>query len=137
MYSVTMKDLAPLEELFDPAYPETLRDFATSIFMQLLDEAQRPAPEPYKGPVMAGVALRIANRLGDEFGGRSLYFAKGKRFHQELRNREILTLFDGRTWTYKTLGMRFGLSDMQVRNIVDYDREKAKEARKQKEASAA
>lgn len=136
MLSMTMEDLAPLEAMFDPEYPETLRDFATSIFRQFLEESKSLPADPYKGPVLAGMALRIANRLGDEFGGRSLYFAKAQKFQQELRNREIRDLFDGRKWTYKKLGIKFGISDMQVRNIVYYTRAKAKKARKQQEASA-
>ena len=119
MKPVTMQDLAPLEALFDPAYPETLRDFATSIFMQLLEESQGLPPDPYSGPVLAGLALRTANRLGRDHGGRSLYFAKGVSFQQTLRNREMYALYDGKQWNYKTLGIKFDLSDMQVRNIID------------------
>lgn len=111
-------DLAPLEALFSPAYPQTLRDLATSLFMELLDRSSHQPHHPGRGPRLAQLALALTNRLSADFGGNNLYMHKALSHHLTERNREMYALYDNKRWTYKTLGKKYGLTEVQVRNII-------------------
>lgn len=111
-------DLKPLEALFDPAYPQTLRDLATSMFLELIDQAQALPLHPGRGARLARLALALTNRLSCDFGGNGLYIHKAVSYNLTLRNREMFALYDNQRWTYKTLGIKYGLSEVMVRNII-------------------
>ena len=111
-------DLRPLEALFAPTYPHTLRDLATSLFMELLDRNAGLVPHPARAGRLAELALALVNRLSRDFGGNGLYIHKAVTHHLTQRNWEMFALFDNQRWTYKTLGHKYGLSEVQVRNII-------------------
>lgn len=118
MTHATKQDLAPLEAVFDVAYPQTLRDMATSLFQQLLEHNAHLPVHPGRAPRLAQLALVLTNRISADFGGNNLYIHKAVVFHSTQRNRDMYALYDGRRWTYKTLGKRFDLTEVQVRNII-------------------
>lgn len=112
------QDLAPLEALFTPSYPQALRDLATSFFMELMERSAHLPVHPHRAHRLAALALALANRLSRDFGGNNLYIHKAVSHHLTQRNREMYALYDNRRWTYKTLGQKHGLTEVQVRNII-------------------
>lgn len=116
MKPITLQDLAPLEAMFDPAYPQTLREIATSTFMHLLEVSQVMPDDPMRGPCLAELALGITNRLSNDHGGCNLYLPKAVSFYLSPRNRKMCAEFRG---DYKALARKYKLTEQQVRNIVD------------------
>ena len=115
---ITAQDLAPLEALFAASYPQALRDMATSMFMELLERSVHLTPHPGRAHRLARLALALANRLSRDFGGSNDYIHKAVSHHLTQRNREMYLLHDNKRWTYQTLGRKYGLTDVQVRNII-------------------
>lgn len=111
-------DLAPLEALFSSSYPHALRDLATSIFMELLEQSASLPRHPGRSHRMAQLALALTNRLSRDFGGNNFYIHKAVSHHVTQRNREMYDLYDNKIWTYKTLGRKYGLTEVLVRNII-------------------
>ena len=111
-------DLAPIEALFSASYPQALRDLATSLFMELLDRSSNQPHHPGRGHRLAQLALALANRLSSDFGGNNMYIHKAVTHHLNARNREMYALYDNKRWTYKTLGKKYDLTEVQVRNII-------------------
>jgi len=113
---VTAGDLAPLEAVMDPAYPDRLREIAEHLFLQLLEE-EDAAPDPARAHQMAQIALRQTERLSINLGGGNFYMHKGVSFRLTPRNREMCARFTGNN--YDALALAYGLSDMRVRQIVN------------------
>lgn len=111
-------DLKPLEDLFAAAYPQTLRDLATSMFMELLEQAVDLPEHPARAGLLARLALDLANRLSRDFGGNGLYIHKAVSYHLSQRNWEMFALYDNKRWTYKSLGLKYGMSEVHARNII-------------------
>ena len=111
-------DLKPLEDLFATAYPQTLRDLATSMFMEMLERSIDLPDHPARNGLLARLALDLTNRLSRDFGGNGLYIHKAVSFHLSQRNWEMFAMYDNQRWTYKSLGIKYGLSEVQVRNII-------------------
>lgn len=111
-------DLGPLEAAFTASYPQALRDLATSIFMELLERAAHLPLHPGRPARLAALALALTNRLSQDFGGNNLYIHKATLHHLTRRNREMYALYDNKRYTYKTLGQKYGLTEVQVRNII-------------------
>lgn len=116
--AIRTQDLAPLEALFVPTYPQPLRDLATSMFMELIERNADLPEHPGRAPRLAQLALALTNRLSLDFGGTNFYMHKAVSHHLTQRNWIMFGLFDNRRWTYKTLGHKYGLSEVQVRNII-------------------
>lgn len=115
---VRPQDLAPLEALFSPSYPQALRDLATSLFMELLERAAQQPHHPGRAQRLAGLAIALADRLSTDFGGNNMYIHKAVVHRLTQRNRAMYALYDNKRWTYKTLGQKYGLTEVQVRNII-------------------
>lgn len=116
MKPISHKDLAPLEVLFDATYPPTLRDLATSLFMQLLETFAALAPDPLRGAALARLALEQADRISIDHGGCNLYIPMATSFKLTPRNIKMCQEFRG---DYKALARKYKMSEQQVRNIVD------------------
>ena len=112
------KELAPLEAVLDPAYPDRLREVATCLYVELLDQTEVRAKLNVKW--LAQLALALTERLSLDMGGSTFYMHKGTYYRQGLtltpRNREMCAKFRG---DYTVLAREYGLSDQQVRTIVD------------------
>lgn len=116
--SIRSQDLGPLEALFAPTYPQTLRELASSMFMELLELNADLPVHPQRSTRLAQHALALTDRLSRDFGGNGLYIHKAVTHHLTQRNWIMFGLFDNKRWTYKTLGHKYGLSEVQVRNII-------------------
>ena len=115
---LSTEDLAPVEALFVASYPQALRDFAISLFTELMERSEHLPVHPGRAPRLAQLAMALTNRLSRDFGGSNMYIHKAVSHHLTQRNREMYLLHDNKRWTYQTLGRKFNLTDVQVRNII-------------------
>lgn len=109
----SVADLAPLERVIDPAYPETWRDIAVTLYLQLRarrvlagDDAQA-----------AALALELTEGLRAEIGGSQPYLSKGLLFNLSERDRRILARFNG--YNHAQLAREEGLTPRQIYTIVE------------------
>ena len=104
-------DLAPLHVVLPEGLPETLRELAEYLFMEVMacNDTLKLAPTD-----VAALAWRQTMCLSDEFGGT--YLPKGVRYRLTPRNREMCERFRG---DYRVLARFYKMSEQQVRNIVD------------------
>lgn len=113
-----LDELAPLHQQMDAAYPENLKQIASVLYAQLVEDAQVPdvaMPEARKSE-LAFAALRLSNRLSAEVGGEALYIAKSVSYLASLRDREMYKLYQGGA-TVQHLAKKYSLSVMRVRQI--------------------
>lgn len=112
--STAAATLAPLEAILDPSYPESWRDIATSLYVQMraLDELARLADAH-----VARLALQLTEGLRAEIGGSQPYLSKGSGYELSLRDRQILAEYRGNN--LDALAHKYGLTTRQMRNIVD------------------
>lgn len=111
---VTPDVLAPLERLFDDAYPERLREIATCLFLELLDADGLATLLGV--PRLAQLALDQTERLSFDLGGESFYMHRGTRYRLSLRDRQIVAEFNGRN--QHQLARKHGLSVMRIYQII-------------------
>lgn len=111
---VTPDVLAPLERLFDDAYPERLREIATCLFLELLDADG--LAQLLGVPRLAQLALDQTERLSFDLGGESFYMHRGVRYRLSLRDRQIVDEFNGRN--QHQLARKHGLSVMRIYQII-------------------
>lgn len=111
---VTPDVLAPLERLFDDAYPERLREIATCLFLELLDADG--LAQLLGVPRLAQLALDQTERLSFDLGGESFYMHRGVRYRLSLRDRQIVDEFNGRN--QHQLARQHGLSVMRIYQII-------------------
>lgn len=109
LQDMTAAELAPLERLLDPDYPERLADLATVLFIELLNQSH-----PADGAARLAVALTEA--LRDELGGQRMYVTKGHQLALSKRDMEIYEAFNGRN--QHLVARRFGLCEERVRQIL-------------------
>ena len=88
------------------------------MFMEMLDRSEGLPDHPARAGLMARLALDLTDRLSRDFGGNGLYIHKAVSFHLSKRNREMFELYDNQRWTYKSLGLKFGMSEVHARNII-------------------
>lgn len=106
---MTAAELAPLERLLDPQYPERLADVATVLFIELLNQA-------HAVETAAPLALALTEAVRDELGGERMYVTKGRRLMLSRRDREIHSAFNGRN--QHLLARQFGVCEERVRQIL-------------------
>ena len=107
---VTAADLAPLERLLDPEYPDRLRDMCTVIYLALQDHGQDiPAEE---------LALALTEAVSLELGGASFYLHKGFLFRKKLTARDREIAEQARHNNIHILARKHNITEMRVRQIV-------------------
>lgn len=104
---LTQAEIAPLEALFEPGYPERSRELALVFLAELLNHG---VPEAHR------VAYHLAEAVRQEFGGQVYYWTMGKHFEADKRARRILEEYDGRN--ISQLARKHRLSYERVRKIV-------------------
>lgn len=113
MAMATAIDLKPLHAVLPEGLPDVLREMAEFLFMELA-ECDVPAALQLSAEDRAALAWCQTMRVSDEFGGT--YVPKGVVFRLTPRNREMCSKFRG---DYRVLARQYGLSEQQVRNIVN------------------
>jgi Mor family transcriptional regulator len=111
---MSAQDVAMLETVLDPDYPERLREVAHHLFDALLREDSLRGLDRR---VLAEMALKQTEHLSMEMGGGNFYMHKGLAFRLTLRDREMCRKFNGRN--YGALAKEYNLSEMRIRQIID------------------
>jgi Mor family transcriptional regulator len=88
------------------------------MFTKLLELSADLPPHPARAGLLAALALDLSNSISQDFGGNGLYIHKAVSFHLSKRNLEMFELYDNQRWTYKSLGLKFGMSEVHARNII-------------------
>lgn len=107
LQDLTPAEIAPLEALFEPGYPERSRDLALVFFAELLNHGVADAHQ---------VAYHLAEAVREELGGQKYYWTMGKHFEADKRARRILQEYDGTN--LGQLARKHRLSHERVRSIV-------------------
>lgn len=107
----TTEELAPLAAILDPAYPEGWARIAESLYLALRDRT------PGDPRAQARLALELAEGLRAELGGSQFYLAKGQAYELTVRDRQILSRFNGRN--HRQLAQELGVTERHIYNIVE------------------
>ena len=110
--SVSPADMAVLEELFPPDFPEAWTEFARVFFVGLM--ASKELAEGTEA--RARVAIEQAYVMGYQLGGSQPYIPRGTRILQLRKNELVRREFRGNN--YGELASRYDLSVSRVRSIV-------------------
>ena len=109
------EEIAPIEAVLDPAYPERLRDIATSLYLELI--GQDELRQMMGLPRLAQLALALTERVSTDLGGSYFYMHKGTSYRLTSRDRAMCAKFNGRN--YHQLAREHDLTEMRVRQIVN------------------
>ena len=110
---LTMSALAPLEALLGDDYPERLREMATCMYAQLLDEQDLQSLGRDR---MAQLAAQLTNALSAELGGGNFYMHKAVAWRLSQRDRQLVNEFNGSN--IPALAHRYRLTETRVRQIL-------------------
>lgn len=110
--SVTPADMAVLEGLFPPDFPEVWAEFTRVFFVGLM--ASKELAEGIEA--RARVAIEQAYVMGRQLGGSQPYIPRGARMDQRRNHELIRREFRGNN--YGELASRYDLSVSQVRFLV-------------------
>lgn len=111
---MSVADVAVLESVLDPGYPERLREVALHLYASLLHMESLSGLER---KALAEMALQQTEHLSLEMGGGNFYMHKGTAYRLTQRDREMCAKFKGRN--YHQLAREYDLSEMRVRQIID------------------
>lgn len=112
--NVPAATLAHLDQLFDDAYPERLREVATCLYLELLEADELVAL--LGAPRCAQIALDQTERLSFDLGGESFYMHRGTRYRLSLRDRKIVAEFNGHN--QHALARQYQLSTVRIYQII-------------------
>lgn len=106
-------ELAPLEALMAPEWPDTWRELATSLFVTLLS-----APGSAQVPPHALARLAVAQTLGIalDMGGTQPYIPIGADVMSSARVHRVVELLEQQR-SYKQVADATGLTESRVRHI--------------------
>ena len=108
------EEIAAIEAVLDPAYPERLREIATSLYLELIGQ---DALRQMGLPGLAQLALALTERVSTDLGGSYFYMHKGTSYRLTSRDRAMCAKFNGRN--YHQLAREHDLTEMRVRQIVN------------------
>ena len=110
---VTQEQLAPLEALMPPDWPDVWRSFATSLFVTLIS-----APGASAVPASSLASLAVAQTLGlaQDEGGTQPYIPVGADVMSSARARRVVELLE-QGQSYKQVADETGITVSRVRNI--------------------
>ncbi len=113
LHSLTAAQLAPLESVMDPEWPEVWRDLATSHYLTLMCH---PRAEVLDAQERAQLALALAEGVGNDMGGHQPYIPTGvANSAREKFARVVRALKSGKS--YKVVSAEEGISVSRVRQI--------------------
>lgn len=107
------EELAPLEALMAPEWPDTWRDLATSQFVTLLCAPGAGAVPP---AALARLAVALTLGIAQDLGGTQPYIPVGADVMASARAQKVVELL-GRGLSYKQVADATGITESRVRNI--------------------
>ena len=110
---LTPAQIAVLDALIPPAWPETWRNFATSHFVTLLSA---PGADAVALGHLAHLALALTLGIAQDEGGTQPYIPVGADVMSSARARRVVELLE-RGQSYKQVADETGITASRVRNI--------------------
>lgn len=111
------EQIAPLEALLRPDFPESWREIAQSAFVSLLRLGREPAEA-------ADLAMEMARGVGRDLGGTQFYISVGVELGKAEKIEAILREFDGSN--HRELALRYGFTERAVYRFLGADRARRK-----------
>ena len=111
---MTAEQLAPLEALMEPGWPDVWRSFATSCFITLIS-----APGAQRANVhhLAQLAVALTLGIAQDEGGTQPYIPVGAEVMSSARARRVIELLAQGGVTYKAVADAEGITVSRVRAI--------------------
>lgn len=110
---LTAEQLAPLDALMTPAWPDTWRDLATSHYITLLSA---PGNESEPAGSLARMAVALTMGIAQDLGGTQPYIPVGADMMNSARTRRVIEML-GQRLPYKEVADACGITASRVRNI--------------------
>lgn len=95
---------------FPPGYPELLEHIGQLIYRDLIERGVHPK-------IAEDLALQVGDSICAEVGGTQLYIPRAIAYRLSQRDTTIFNEFRGDN--YHQLARKWGLSEMQIRNIIN------------------
>ena len=110
---LTQEQLAPLEALMPPGWPDVWRSFATSFYITLLSA---PGSGTVPATSLARLAVALTLGIAQDEGGTQPYIPVGADVMGSARARRVIELL-GQHLSYKQVADLTGITASQVRKI--------------------
>ena len=110
---LTQEQLAPLEALMPPGWPDVWRSFATSFYITLLSAPGSGTVPPTS---LASLAVALTLGIAQDEGGTQPYIPVGADVMSSARARRVVELLE-RGHSYKQVADETGITASRVRNI--------------------
>ena len=110
---LTQEQLAPLEALMPPGWPDVWRSFATSFYITLLSAPGSGTVPPTS---LASLAVALTLGIAQDEGGTQPYIPVGAGVMSSARARRVVELLE-RGQSYKQVADETGITASRVRNI--------------------
>ena len=110
---LTQEQLAPLEALMPPGWPDVWRSFATSFYITLLSAPGSGTVPPTS---LASLAVALTLGIAQDEGGTQPYIPVGADVMSSARARRVVELLE-RGQSYKQVADETGITASRVRNI--------------------
>lgn len=117
----TATDMAPLDALIEPEFPEVWVSIAASLYAEAASSAGLPSLE-----VAARLAVAQMRRLAELFGGHTVYIPSGAAIKAKALQRSVALGFNGSN--HADLARQHGITTMRVRQILGAERKTKKKA---------
>ena len=113
LQDLTAEQLAPLEVLMPPAWPDVWRELATSHYVTLLSApgAQEVAPA-----MLAKLAVALTMGVAQDLGGSQPYIPVGAMLMSSARARRVVEMRSAGA-SYRDVALATGLTEPRVRQI--------------------
>ena len=110
---LTQEQLAPLEALMPPGWPDTWRELATSHYVTLISA---PGADAVELSSLANLAIALTLGIAQDLGGSQPYIPVGADVMSSARARRVMELL-GQRLGYKQVADATGLTESRVRQI--------------------
>lgn len=108
--------LAALESAMDPAWPDTWREFAVSLYLTLLASPDRKDTDRAQSGATVRLALALTLGIAQDLGGTQPYIPVGAMLAASARARRAIEMRQ-RGATYKDAADATGLTEARIRKI--------------------
>ena len=110
---LTQEQLAPLEALMPPGWPDTWRELATSHYVTLISAPGADAVELFS---LANLAIALTLGIAQDLGGTQPYIPVGADVMSSARARRVVDLLK-QGQGYRQVADATGLTESRVRQI--------------------
>lgn len=107
------EQIAPLDALFAPEWPEVWRELATSHFITLISA---PGSQSVAAPALARLAVALTLGIAQDLGGSQPYIPVGSMLASNAKARRVIEM-RGQGASYRDVAIATGLTESRVRQI--------------------